>query len=91
MSEHAVEQEGVTEVEEDAAKSFILQAATKEDTIQYAAKRLEELPPDLRLLRKLDGWLRAQPEWPVFLYGTREQRKRIAKAIAKAIVTIPHR
>lgn len=50
---------------------------------------LEKLPPDLRLLRKLDAWLRMQPEWVVFLAPDRQQRRDIARRIAKAITTIP--
>jgi hypothetical protein len=45
-----------------------------------------------RLLDKLSGWLRQQPEWAdLMTAGDRNARKRAAGLIAKEIMTIPAR
>ena len=42
-----------------------------------------------KLLYKLEGWLRQQPEWPLLFLADRKLRRRVAKEIAHRIYTIP--
>jgi hypothetical protein len=51
----------------------------------------EEWNPLSDLLRKLDGWLMQQPEWPLLFLADRQTRRKVSRAVAARLTTLPTR